>query len=227
MTDYKTYSRDAFIALRDKFKADGFAFYNPNENLVIYANRLGITYVWRNDAEKNVITIREVRFTIPSALTCEDFDWLKKIAKKKHWRGGVEKLHYYKHHVVGDVLDEQGIDPYFYAWMAEHDYAPEQEKGYYNGILTPTQYDGVCEYARLNCKDVEQLIQSCATAIQNGVTFNGWLEDRYKYQDITTLRAKVSTFVNEILPSNFDALARQDTIDQVFVVMKRALKDYL
>ena len=213
--NYKEYSYNAFLALKDEKKVDGFSLYNPNENIAIYADRLGVTLVWRFNVETQTITIRQMEFARPTLLTEEDYLWLRNIAKSKHWRGGVKKIDHYRRHIGEEFLDADGIDPYFYAWMAEREYAfMRNEKNYvdyYTDILSENEFAEVCKVA-IDDEDLHSKILIAVCNKENYLPFD---------ISLTPTKRTLSDRINEFLDGlNVDTRVRKETANKIFELLK-------
>lgn len=175
MIDYATYSKNAFLDLKDEYKKEYFALYQPkdDENLVIYANRRGLVHVWKKDVETGDVSITCHTISTPSELTEEVFNELKTIAKRKHWRGGVHKLRHYLRHVGEHQLNDEGLDPFFYAWIVQYNVAYDDNKTWiyncdyfdcFNDILCPKDFAEVNLLAEIVGGDAEEIAKKYASA---------------------------------------------------------------
>ena len=171
MPNYKDYTKNAFLAMRETYAEQGFALYQPknNENFIAYATRYGLVHVWQFDEETQAVTITCVTLPDPSALHVEVFDKLIVIcAHQKHWRGGIHKLRHYLRHIGEELLDQEGIDPFFYAWMVEYgvDTTNRYESDYFdcfNDILRQSEYTSVVGLASIISEDPVELAKDFVT----------------------------------------------------------------
>ena len=173
MVNYKDYSKDAFLATKEIYARHGFALYQPktNENFIAYATRTGLIHVWQFNEETQAVTMRCVSLPDPSKLIAEVFDKLIVIcAHQKHWRGGIHKLRHYLRHIGEELLDQEGIDPFFYAWIVE--YGIKVESAYYaennyfdcfNDILRESEYTSVVGLASIISEDPVELAKDFIT----------------------------------------------------------------
>lgn len=212
--NYKEYSYNAFLALKDAKKVGGFSLYNPNENIAIYADRLGVTLVWRFNVETQTITIREMVFAQPTLLTEEDYLWLRNIAKSKHWRGGVKKIDHYRRHIGEVFLNADGIDPYFYAWMAEREYTCIHNENYvdcYTDILSEKEFVEVCKVA-IDDEDLHSKVLIAVCNKKNYLPFDISLTPTKK-----TLSDRINEFLDDL---NVDTCVRKETANKIFELLK-------
>ena len=211
--DYVSYSKKAFLDLKETYKEQGFALYQPkdDENIVMYATRDGVVHVWRNDVVNQVVTISCVTLLNPADICCGIFEELEKIAKRKHWRGGVHKLHHYLRHIGEEQLDQEGIDPFFYAWMVQYDvqlnaFNPQlSERDYFDcfdDILDEQGYFEIAKLANTIGKDEYEL---ASEYVENGALHYQGIEDFVNVKKAQTTRyQKVRALVNEELPNATD-----------------------
>lgn len=205
--DYVTYSKNAFLGLKDEYKESLFALYQPkdNENLIIYANRRGLAHVWRYDPETGVVTITCHTIKDPSKISANTFNELMKIAKRKHWHGGVQKLRHYLRHVGEPQLDTEGLDPFFYAWVIQYDIAYDEmylsSSDYFNcfdDILREGAFIAINGFAMTIGDKPENLVKEFVVKCKNGgISYDEFVDSVLKRN---TRYIKVYNLLDEELP---------------------------
>lgn len=188
--DYVSYSKNAFLKLKDIYKEQGFALYQPkdDENIVMYATREGLVHVWQNN--EGFVSINCITLFEPSAIVRGIFEELEKIAKRKHWRDGVHKLHHYLRHIGEEQLDQEGLDPYFYAWMVHYDVQLNtliprvSESNYFDhfdDILRLSEFHGIVAVADTIGANAEQLAYEYTEKRENdGVDYDTFVDSKIK-----------------------------------------------
>lgn len=225
--DYVSYSKNAFLNLKEEYKEQGFALYQPkdDENIVMYVTRSGLVHIWRNNAETAVVSITCITMKSPSLLTEETFDELIKIAaKRKHWRGGIHKLRHYLRHIGEVLLDEEGIDPYFYAWMVQYNVGCTQVSDCdyflcFNDILDENRFRGISILADTIGDKVENLAKEYVVKHGNDADYdyNRFVSDVLKRN---TLYQKVRELVDAELPKNAPEKTREGLALNICTMIK-------
>jgi len=232
MENYKEYSYNAFVALKEQQKENGFAFYQPHENAAFYANRYGQVLTWRCSKSGNTITIKSVKYPMPSELSADDYKWLRRIAKHKHWRGGVQKIDYYLT-LTPDEIDARGIDPYFYAWLAQYHYSKKSEVDYtetHQTILSQKEYDEVVDLSKTLNGEFDDLLESRLLAKENGVTSDEFILTCIKISQ--TMReeepnlVKAYRFVDMIVGDKLDEGSKDAVARDIIDLIQDAVDNY-
>lgn len=229
MNNYKTYSFNAFIALKDEQNENGFILYQPHENVAIYTNRYGQTLIWRSNESGDTITIKSVTYPMPSELSTDDLMWLRRIAKHKHWYGGVHKIDYYMTLTAAEI-DVRGIDPYFYGWLAQYHYDKKNECDYDEKILSEKEYEEVCDVAQLMGQSFEDVLETRLIAKENNMTDDEFILLCIKYanaqQKQETDFEKTLRLVKSLTESIDDTEWKEDLANRVLDVINNAIDEY-
>ena len=223
--NYVDYSRKSFVEFH-KALGLGFVRFKNDEDYKIYVSRLGLLYSWEH--KDGVIISTETAFPVPGALTHEDFDWLRGIAKNVYrWSGGVKKLNYYET-LTPEELNARGIDPYFYAWMFIHKYEPTKgvEIGWPERVLQKDEYDDLISSVNERGEDEQDaLMVSLINFKCGGGSYIGWCHVQAIKSRKEELKARIEALVEDFSPSDREiSIEEKETAKkEIYAIVEKLL----